>query len=111
MDIKFRTKKMARTFNSDRELRKAYGDEQARTIQRRMAVLRAAPSLSDVSHLPPERRHELTGDRLGTFAVDLKHPYRLILVPNHDPIPRRADGGIDLEGITAVTVLEVEDYH
>lgn len=76
-----------------------------------MLTLRAAPTLQHVSHLPPVRRHELTGDRSGTFAVDLKHPYRLIFAPNHDPIPRQEDGGIDLEKITAIIILEVEDYH
>ena len=48
---------------------------------------------------PPERRHELSGNRKGQFAVDLKHPQRLIFEPNHNPLPRRADGGLDLKKI------------
>ena len=39
------------------------------------------------------------------------HPYRLILEPNHHPIPRNADGGIDTDRITAVFIVDVVDYH
>ena len=35
----------------------------------------------------PGRFHPLTGDRAGQFALDLDHPNRLILEPNHNPIP------------------------
>lgn len=78
---------------------------------RRLVVLRAAPSLVEVPHLPPERRHELTGQMKGTFAVDLKHPFRLLFKPAHDPVPTLADGGIDLSQVTAIIILGVEDYH
>ena len=43
--------------------------------------------------------------------MDLAHPFRLIFVPNHDPIPLRDDGGIDRDRITAITITEVVDYH
>ena len=68
-------------------------------------------SLDEVSHRPPERRHELSGGRKEEFAVDIKHPYRLVFVPNHNPLPRKADGGLDLGQITAINVVGVEDYH
>jgi len=29
----------------------------------------------------------------------------------NDPVPRREDGGIDLERVTAIRILEVVDYH
>ena len=29
----------------------------------------------------------------------------------HDPVPRLADGGIDLGHVTAITIIEVIDYH
>ena len=47
----------------------------------------------------------------GQFAVDLKHPYRLIFKPDHNPLPRKDDGGLDLTQITAIKILGVEDYH
>ena len=83
----------------------------SRVIQIRLAVLRNARSLSQVPVTPPDRFHLLRGDRIGQYAVDLVHPYRLIFEPNHDPIPRLPDGGVNLELVTAITILEIVDYH
>ena len=110
MEINFSRTKLQKVFNSEAELKKAYG-EQARIIMRRMVMLRAASNLSDVSHLPPVRRHELTGELQNHFAIDLKQPFRLLFKPNHDPVPKKKDGGIDLENVTAITITEIKDYH
>ena len=111
MDIDFRNKNVGDIFNSEENLVRKYGSEQARIIKRRMAVLKAASCLAEVSYRPPTRRHELTENRKGQFAVDLKHPYRLVFEPNHNPLPRKEDGGLDLRSITAITIIEMEDYH
>lgn len=77
----------------------------------RLAVLKNAQTLSLVPTTRPERRHQLTGGRGGQYAVGLVHPYRLIFVPRHKPFPRRTDGGIDADRVTAITIIEVVDYH
>ena len=77
----------------------------------RMAVLQEAETLDQVPVIPPERRHQLRGDRAGQYAVDLVHPYRLVFTPCDDPVPRKPDGGIDTTRVTAITILEVTDYH
>jgi len=110
MDIDFKDKKLEKIFNTSRLLVREYG-ENSKVIQRRMAVLKAAENLAQVSHIKPERRHELTGKRQGQFAVDLQHPFRLTFEPNHNPIPLKDDGGIDLEKISSITIINVEDYH
>ncbi len=48
-----------------------YGPENAKLIKRRMGVLLSVSSVDEVSYRPPERRHELTGDRKEEFAVDI----------------------------------------
>ena len=83
----------------------------ARAIMTRLAVLREAQTLSMVPTVPPNRRHQLNGNRTGRYAVDLVHPHRLVFSSNHDPIPVKADGGIDTEQVTAITVIEIVDYH
>lgn len=87
MEINFKSVKLAKVFNQEKLLKKEYGEENSRIIMRRMQVLQAAPNLSQVSHL------------------------RLVFRPNHDPVPLKADGGIDLEHITSITIMSVEDYH
>ena len=111
MDIAFRTRKLQRDFNGEDALQKSYGARMAKVIMTRMAVLHAAHNLGLVPTTPPERRHQLVGDRDEQFAVDLVHPYRLVFEANQEPVPRRDDGGIDTEQVTAITILGVVDYH
>ena len=108
MDITFRTRKLAKTFNEASALQKAYGSRMARTIMVRMAVLKAAHNLAQVPALPPERRHQLRGDRSWQYAVDLVHPYRLVLEPLSDG-GNRVDAAV--EQITAIMIVDVVDYH
>ena len=73
-------------------------------------ICAAAETLEDM-RLLPGRCHELTGDRAGQLALDLDHLYRLIFMPFHDPIPTKADSGLDWTAVTAVVIVGVEDYH
>jgi proteic killer suppression protein len=111
MDIAYKTKKLGKIFSSGGRLVKEYGSERARKIRMRQDFLRAAANLAQVPATPPTRRHELKGDRKGQFAVDLTGNHRLVFEPSHNPVPRREDGGLDLQAITAITILSVEDYH
>ena len=83
----------------------------AQTIMTRLAVLQDAETLAEAPITLPDRMHQLTSNRDEQYAVYLVHPYRLVFEPDHDPLPRREDGGIDLERVTAITVIEVIDYH
>ena len=59
----------------------------------------------------PGRCHALTGDRKEQFAVHLWGSYRLVFEPDHEPIPRLEDGGIDPVHVTRIAIVEVVDYH
>lgn len=111
LDIDFRTRKLAKTFNAAADLRKAFGKPMAKAIMARLAVLRAADSLARVPATPPERQHQLKGKRKGQFALDLVQPHRLVFAPAHEPLPRKDDGGIDMERVTAIVIAGVIDYH
>lgn len=110
MNITIADKKLSRAWESPQLLQKQYGHIRAKKITLRLNALNAAPNLHAMRQIPG-RCHELTGDRTGQFALDLDHPYRLIFVPNHQPIPRKADGGINWQEVTSVTIIAVEDYH
>jgi proteic killer suppression protein len=110
MDISFANDKLKRQLSNEKSLKRAFGDR-ARRLQLRLDLLKAAGCLDDVLPVPPPRRHELTGDWRGHFAVDLTGNWRLIFRPNHDPVPVTPDGGVDLKAITAIIIVAVEDYH
>ena len=111
MNIDFKSKKLAKCCNSFKDAVKVWGDQYAYKVFQRLNELRAGETLQDISHLPPPKCHELEGNKAGQFAVTTKQPARLIFEPDHDPIPKKADGGIDRNLVTDIIVLEVEDYH
>ena len=111
MDITFRTHRIGQIMCSSKELVLEYGKENATLIKRRMAFLEAAPCLADVPAERPCRRHQLKGRLAGYFAVDVKHPFRLIFRPTNEPLQYKSDGGLDLVRVTAIEIFGVEDYH
>jgi proteic killer suppression protein len=90
---------------------KQLGRVMADRLQQRLMELNAAETLADVSHLPPPRCHELSGNRSGHFSVDLEQPYRLLFIPADDPIPLKEDGGIDLSQVREIEIIKIEDTH
>lgn len=99
--------------NDEKEMVKAFGPKSARKIQRVLTQLRAAPNLGIFAppYSPPHRCHELTGNRKGQLSVDVEHPYRLVFVPDNDPIPMREEGGLDWGKVTSIEIKGVEDTH
>lgn len=111
MLIFFRSKKLQKTCSQQREMQKQWGQGMARKLQQRLMELKAAETLADISHLPPPRCHELSGNRAGQFSVDLEHPYRLLFIPADDPVPFRKDEGIDLARVREIEIIGIEDTH
>lgn len=111
VDILFKDQKLEKVCNDESLLIRKYGPVCARRIRRRFDQLRSAENLAALRVLPQVRCHELKGNREGTLAVDLEQPYRLIFEPASDPIPRKLDGGLDWNEVTAIRILSVEDYH
>lgn len=113
MDTDFADRKLEKVCNDERRLLKRYGKKRGKLLKRRLAQLRAAPTLA--TFYPPysgsARCHELKENLKGALSVDLDHPYRLLFKPAHNPLPVRDEGGLDWGGITAVVILGVEDTH
>lgn len=111
MKIYFKSKKSQKICSEEREGIKKLGDRCAKRLRQRMLELYAADCLADISHLPPLRLHELTGDRKGTYSVDLLQPYRLIFEAADEPLPMLETGGLDKERVCEVLILEIVDTH
>lgn len=111
MEITFISRKLQKACNSEKEMRARFGKPLAERLQQRLAELKAAETLEDMRRLPPARCHELSQDRKGQLAVDLVQPKRLIFAPDHNPVPRKSDGGLDWPHVTRIRVIEIIDYH
>lgn len=110
IEISWANRRLEKSCADDRQGAKSWGAEQWKVLKRRLVSLRAAPTLSDM-HGVPGNCHRLRADLAGEFAVDLRGPYRLIFEPDHDPVPRLDDGGVDTASVTNIKIKEVADYH
>lgn len=110
MDVYFRQSKLRKHTQTIASAQREWGERRGKLLRRRLDELAAAANLEMMRRLPGPRCHELTGNLKGRLAVDLDHPYRLF-EPANDPVPYKEDGGLDWARVTAITVLEITDYH
>ena len=111
MELSFANRKLAKELADEKSIMRSYGADNGRRICQRLADLMAAENLGTLRFLPQLRAHELTGDRVGQISVDVKHPYRLLILPDHDETPRKPDGGLDWKRVTKVKIIEIADTH
>ncbi len=111
MQITFINKKLAKLLCNQKETVRTYGSDNGKRILLRLQQVADAVNLAELATLPQTRVHELKGDRNEQISVDVKHPYRLLMAPNHADMPRKPDGGLDWTRITQVTVLGIADTH
>lgn len=113
MDITFSSKKLKKQLSESKIMTKTYGSRRTALLRVIMTQLRAAPNLGFFAppYSPPNRCHELKGNKKGQLSVDLDHPYRLLFKPINDPMPVRPEGGLDWFQVTAIEIKGVEDTH
>lgn len=110
MEISYKTKKLEKQLTNRRDLAKTFG-QLAQKINQRLGELKAAETLSIMRFIPAARCHALSGGQKGELAVDVSPNYRMIFEPNHDPLPKKEDGGLNWESITKIQINQIEDYH
>ena len=109
MYIIFKSNKLKKCCEDINLATKEWGLEIAKKIIQRLNEIQAAECLSDLTTVPPTRFHPLEGNREGQYAVDVKHPFRLIFcgVDGND----KKYNCSNKSKITRVKILEVKDYH
>jgi len=110
MELSYKNKKLKDLFEDPVRLRRKYGGL-TRKIDQRKEDLKAAENLEVLRSIPGARCHELTGEWNGCLAVNLSGNYRLIFKPDHNPVPRKEDGGLDWHSVTKIKIIEIIDYH
>ncbi len=113
MQVRFANTKLAKICNAAKAAVREFGPVGGKRLMQRLEDIASAPNLA-VLTLLPGRAHPMRGGARANEAqwtMDLQHPMRLVFVPDHDPLPRREDGGLDLTQVTAVRIVEVTDAH
>ena len=78
MEVRFRTSKLEKQYQSHKEAERAYGQEVARKYIQRINIVKQARNIEELKALPGLRCHPLKGDRRGQWAINLTGFYRLI---------------------------------
>lgn len=111
MRIAYKTRKLEKAFLTKAQAVKEWGTQNAQRLLQRHAELQAADNLEIFGTLPGTGFHPLKGDRKDQFACSGKYPFRLVFEADHNPAPRKTDGGVELSLVTKIRILEVVDYH
>mgnify|MGYP002345878661 CR=1 FL=1 len=102
MKITFKSDKDKKLYNSSKEMSKKYGS-QAREIQKRLLQIESSPTMKQFAF---DRPHSLEWNLKWCIAIDIKHPYRIIIRPVWE---------FDLSDRETITEIEVQelnkDYH
>lgn len=107
MKIEFEGKKLAKSCADEKARLATFGRDRAKKLGLRLSAIQAADNLESLRNTPG-RFHELTGDRMGSFAASLDEPYRLVFRPVLAP---GVVSGSDWSHITHVLITEIVDYH
>ena len=86
----------------------------AKKVMLRLTTLKAADTLADFwpPKSGPERCHELKGNRVNTFSIDLKQPYRLLFQAYAEIEPMDpSDQQKRWKSITSINIVGIEDTH
>lgn len=110
MRISFSGEKLQEVCESEKELQRALGKNDAKKVMTRLIDLRAAPTLAAMRHLPG-RCHELKDERDGQLAIHLASGRRLVFEPTEGWPALKQEGEDAWAAIEAVRVLEIVDYH
>jgi proteic killer suppression protein len=111
VQLSFKTADLRDLCNDDKQLQRRFGEKGRKKIRQRLDDFDAAENLAVMGRLPGARCEELKGDRAGTFSVRVHDGYRIVFVPDHDPVPRKEDGGVNWPAVTAIRIESIEDYH
>lgn len=103
MKLEYKSKTLEKECSDFAKATRSYGDNCAKLLHRRIRELKSSDSLEDMVKYRVGRCHPLKGNLVGKFALDLEHPYRLIVEPIKD--------SSNTYGIRIVRLLEVDDYH
>lgn len=107
MEIYCQTKKMTRIIESEALIIKEFGTKIGKKLMQRISEFRAADSLDQISHLPPQKLHSLNGKYDGCFAVNVTENFRLVF----EAYTVDEESTMIKSDATIIVIKEVVDYH
>jgi len=98
LKIIYKNNKLQRICENFGDAKRAYNQEMAERIHLRISDIKSSSSIEEMVQHRIGRCHALKGDKKGLFAMDLVHPWRLILSREDDDT-------------CCAKIEKIEDYH
>jgi len=103
MEIHFRKKKLEKMLSSERMIKRYFSKIHAGLVNR-LTELESVSNLSMITHLPPPRKHKLTGEYENYWAVDVSKNQRLLFSSYNSEITKE-------KNIQKIIIEGIKDYH
>lgn len=110
MYIIYKNKKLKKLCENNKIAIKKLGPKSAYKLVQRLNEIKAAPNLETMVKFRIGRCHPLEGNLKGKYALDLEHPFRLIIEPVYKE-DSSYNHNLKLSNINIVKIVEVIDYH
>jgi toxin HigB-1 len=110
MEIHFENLKLKELANDERKAIQKLGKLRAKIFYKRLELLYFADTPEDLKFLPGNF-HQLKYSRLGQWACDLSHPYRLVFEVYCFPKQNNFNNGGKIADLCRVQIIEIIDYH
>lgn len=111
MEVLYKSNKLAKTVIDLAAIKRYYGTR-AKLVNQRISDFKAAVCLDDIRNIPAANCHELSGNLDGFLAVDISGNHRILFKPADDPVPLKADNGLNWSQVKKITIHDIgEDYH
>jgi proteic killer suppression protein len=109
--IQYKDKKIKKRCENIKVAKKELGPKCGELLLQRMYEIYQADSVAQLMTLHAARCHMLKGNLYGKFAVNLKHPVRLIFEPLEGIDKYKDKTGIRFELIKRIKIIGTGDYH
>jgi len=104
VEIHYLSAKDEKIFNSERLIKKYYGNDFT-SITNRLSELRTADCINDIPTVPPPMRHKLSGNYADCWGIKYSKNERFVIRPYGEYNIN------NLTTITQITIVALEDYH
>jgi len=104
LNFAFATKALRELCEDSEALNRAFGDDNAKLLMRRLADLRAAPSVSDIL---VGVLQEISCDGKPHIAIKLKPDFLITFCSNHKKNSKLPSGGVDWSKVSRIKITQI----
>ena len=108
MEIRFGSPDLAKICNCSASIDRRWGKQVAAVIRERLYLLAGTPSLEFLREFPGLMMEPIKLDQCGRLAIAVVASCKLIVQPDHEPIPYLLNRELDCKRVKKLVIVEVQ---